>query len=136
MEESDPWITGPDLPPNFYYAQQEILIDASKQAAWDWVVTYPNDVIGVAKGNFMNLLTSIALYAVVSKRLNKDAELPFPGSQTFYTKFDCFTSSILHADFVIWAATEPKASNQAYNVVNGDVERGQKMWAKVAGRFS
>ena len=50
MEESDPWIQGPDRPPNFYYNQQNILKDCSKRAGWDWVVTYPNDVIGVAKG--------------------------------------------------------------------------------------
>jgi len=50
MEESDPWIEGSDRPPNFYYNQQNILKDYAKRANWDWVVTYPNDVIGVAKG--------------------------------------------------------------------------------------
>lgn len=50
MEESDLWIQGEDRPPNFYYNQQRILHEYSKRGGWEWVVTYPNDVIGVAKG--------------------------------------------------------------------------------------
>jgi hypothetical protein len=61
------------------------------------VATYPNDVIGIAKGNFMNLTTSIALYAVINKELT--VELPFPGSETFYTCFDSYTDARIHADF-------------------------------------
>ncbi|KAI9877297.1 MAG: hypothetical protein M1830_004308 [Pleopsidium flavum] len=133
MEESDPWIEGPDRPPNFYYNQQNILKDYSKRGNWDWVVTYPNDVIGVAKGNFMNLATSLGLYAAVNKEI--DGTLPFPGSEKFYTLFDSFTYSRLHASFNLWAALEPKCANQAFNVVNGDNESWQNMWPKLARRF-
>ena len=133
MEESDPWITGPDRPPNFYYVQQEILHEKSSKSSWDWVVTYPNDVIGVAKGNFMNLTTSLGFYAAVCKELG--GELPFPGSEKFYTLFDSFTYSRLHAQFNLWAALEPKCGNQAFNIVNGDCESWQNMWPKLAKRF-
>ncbi|KAL9122308.1 MAG: hypothetical protein Q9187_001136 [Circinaria calcarea] len=133
MEESDPWIDGPGRPPNFYYAQQNIIKDHAAKASWDWVVTYPNDVIGVAKGNFMNLATSIGLYAAISKELG--GEMPFPGSETFYTRFDSFTSSRLHASFSLWAALEPKCSNQAFNVVNGEAESWQNLFPKLAKRF-
>ena len=37
MEESDPWIEGPGRPPNFYYIQQRILMEKSKNGGWDWV---------------------------------------------------------------------------------------------------
>lgn len=97
------------------------------------MVTYPNDVIGVAKGWFMNLATSVAIYASISKEMN--GTLLFPGSEKFYTYFDCFTYSRLHASFNLWAAQEPKCSNQAFNVVNGDTESWQKMWPKLARRF-
>lgn len=132
MEESDPWIDGPGRPPNFYYNQQNILAEKAKNASWDYVVTYPNDVIGVAKGNFMNLATSLGIYTAVSKEL--DGQLLFPGSETFYTGFDCFTYSRLHAQFNLWAAMEPRCSNQAFNVVNGDAESWQNMWPKLAKR--
>ncbi|KAK4697383.1 hypothetical protein P7C71_g677, partial [Lecanoromycetidae sp. Uapishka_2] len=132
MEESDPWIEGEGRPPNFYYNQQRILADAGKKANWDWVVTYPNDVIGVAKGNFMNLATSLGLYAAISKEI--DGNLMFPGSEEFYTLFDSFTYSRLHAQFNLWAALEPKCGNEAFNVVNGDAESWQNMWPKLAKR--
>ena len=133
MEESDPWIDGPGRPPNFYYNQQNILKEKARNANWDWVVTYPNDVIGVAKNNFMNLATSVGLYAAISKEI--DGNLMFPGSETFYTLFDSFTYSRLHAQFNLWAALEPKCGNEAFNAVNGDTDSWQNMWPKLAKRF-
>lgn len=80
----------------------------------------------------MNLSLAIALYTLVSKELNPDQGVTFPGSPTFYTRFDCFTSSKLHAEFCAWAALEPRAANQAFNVVNGDAETWQSLWPRVA----
>lgn len=40
-----------------------------------------------------------------------------------------------YAEFNEWAALEPKASNQIFNVVNGDVQSWQSLWPKVAKRF-
>ncbi|KFY16276.1 hypothetical protein V492_01452 [Pseudogymnoascus sp. VKM F-4246] len=133
MEESDPWLTGAEWPPNFYYNQQEILKKQAADGGWEWVVTYPNDVIGMARGNFMNLATTLGIYATISKEMNQ--ELAFPGSETFYTRFDTFTSSKLHAQFALWAIFEPKAANRAFNVVNGDVQSWQNLWPKLAARF-
>jgi len=84
-------------------------------------------------GNFMNLATSLGLYAAVNKELS--GTLLFPGSEKFYTLFDSFTYSRLHASFNLWAALEPKCANQAFNVVNGDTESWQNMWPKLARRF-
>jgi nucleoside-diphosphate-sugar epimerase len=133
MLEDDPWLSGAEWPPNFYYNQQNILHKFCKEHDKEWVVTYPNDVIGFATGNFMNLALTLALYATVTKELGQD--LVFPGSPDFYTKFDCFTSSKLHAQFCTWAALEPRAANQAFNVHNGDTESWQNLWPKVASHF-
>jgi hypothetical protein len=134
MLESDPWLRSSDYPPNFYYNQQDILHAYCKEhEGVSWTVTYPNDVIGFAKGNFMNLSTSIALYSAVTKEMGE--ELVWPGSETFYTRFDCFTDSKLHARFCVWAATEAKAENEAFNVVNGDVESWQNLFPLLAKRF-
>lgn len=75
MEETDVWIEGRGRPPNFYYRQQRILAEMSGNSkekvgrdrsagtcggggggggGWDWVVTYPNDVIGVARGTYIS----------------------------------------------------------------------------------
>lgn len=98
-------------------------------------MTYPNDVIGIAKGNFMNLATAVGIYAAVTKELGRP--LVFPGSPAFYTRFDCFTHAPLHARFNIWAALAPASAvgNQAFNVVNGDAESWQNMWPKLAAKF-
>ena len=135
MEETDPWLSDSDRPPNFYYAQQKILAEKGKEQGWDWVVTYPNDVIGVAKGNFMNLVTSIGLYCAITKEMGQ--ELVWPGSPDFYTKFDCFSSSALHAQFNLWAAFEKtdQVKNQAFNIHNGEAESWQNLWPKLAKKF-
>ncbi|THY47790.1 NAD dependent epimerase/dehydratase family protein [Aureobasidium pullulans] len=133
MQESDAWLKHPSYPSNFYYRQQEILHKAAAENGWQWTVTYPNDVIGVAKGNFMNLVSAVGIYAAITKELKQ----PFiwPGSPHFYTKFDSLTSSTLHAKFNTWAAFAPGAADQAFNVVNGDVESWQNLWPRVAAKF-
>ncbi|KAF3033832.1 hypothetical protein E8E12_005142 [Didymella heteroderae] len=136
MLESDPWLTDSKWPPNFYYNQQNILHSFCKEHNKEWTVTYPNDVVGYAVGNYMNLATAIALYALVSKELDaKDEGLVFPGSPSFYTKFDCFTNAKLHGQFCTWAATDPRAANEAFNVHDGDVESWQNLWPRVANYF-
>ena len=81
----------------------------------------------------MNLSTSIGLYAVITKELKQP--LIFPGSLRCYTGFDCFSGSKLHAEFNLWAALEPKCSNQAFNIFNGDVQSWQNLWPKLARKF-
>jgi nucleoside-diphosphate-sugar epimerase len=134
MHETDPWLEQPDRPPNFYYDQQRILAKTAGAKSWDWVITYPQDIIGFAKGNFMNLATSLGLYAAVSSAL-PDSELPYPGSDAGYMSYNCWTSSKTHAEFCIWASQANGASNQAFNVMNGDTESWQDMWPKLAERF-
>ncbi|KAK1750300.1 hypothetical protein QBC47DRAFT_394459 [Echria macrotheca] len=143
MLETDPWLTDSSVwPPNFYYVQQDILKSfcaEPKHNHISWTVTYPNDVIGFAKGNFMNLATSIGIFAAIHRELassqNEKGFLPFPGSESFYTRFDSFTSAPLHAQFCLWAASSPRAANEAFNVVNGDVQSWQDLWPRVARRF-
>lgn len=134
MQESDMWLEQSDRPPNFYYDQQRVLPEAAKGKSWDWVVTYPQDVIGFAKGNFMNLCTSLGLYAAVSKAL-PGSELPYPGPLEGFMSYNCWTSSKTHAKFCLWACEADGAGNQTFNVVNGDTESWQDMWPKLAGRF-
>ncbi|KAK4199858.1 hypothetical protein QBC40DRAFT_281263 [Triangularia verruculosa] len=135
MLESDAWLTDQSVyPPNFYYRQQNILHDFCKENSHiGWNVTYPNDVIGFANGNFMNLASGLGIYAAVTKELAK--KLAFPGLERFYSGFDCYTSSKLHAEFCEWVVLEEKAKNQAFNVINGDVQTWEDMWPRLARRF-
>lgn len=138
VREDDPLIeketSGVSWPPNFYYEQERILSEAASKGRWEWVVTLPEDVIGYAKGNFMNEATALALYCGVSKVL-PGSQLPFPGCKANYFAFNCWTSANLHAKFCLWAATAPKAGNNIFNVMNGDTESFQNLWPRLAERF-
>jgi nucleoside-diphosphate-sugar epimerase len=135
--EDDPLLEskdGVEWPPIFYYHQQRVLIEAAAQGGWEWIATLPEDVLGYARGNFMNEATSIGLYCAVSKAL-PGSELPFPGSKANYFTFNCWTSANLHAKFCLWAATAPGAGNKIFNVINGDTESFQNIWPRLAARF-
>ena len=135
-ESDDPeaHLTGDVHPPNFYYSQQRILSSAASKQGWSWVCTYPQDVIGYARGNFMNLSTSLGLYAAVSAAMPNN-QLVFPGNKINYLAFNCWTSARLHAEFCLWAAEAEGAANQGFNVVNGDTQSWQDIWPRIAKCF-
>lgn len=138
MMEDDPTLEndagGTSWPPIFYYEQQRVLKDAANHGGWEWIVTLPEDVLGFARGNFMNEATALGLYCAVSKAL-PGSELPFPGCKANYFAFNCWTSANLHAKFCLWAAMAPKAGNNVFNVINGDTESFQNLWPRLAARF-
>ena len=45
------------------------------------------------------------------------------------------TDARLLARHLLWASTEPKAANEAFNVVDGDVFRWSWMWGRIADWF-
>lgn len=96
-------------------------------------MTYSNEVFGFARGNFMNLASAVGIYAAISKELGN--ELVWPGATDFYTNITMFTDAGLHARFCNWAALEPRAANEAFNVVNGDAESWMNLWPRVADYF-
>ncbi|SCO76943.1 related to wound-inducible protein AWI 31 [Fusarium oxysporum] len=133
MQETDPRMPEPPYPPNFYYRQQDILYDFCKRNCVEWNVAFASEVLGFAQGNFMNLASATAIYAVVSKELGD--ELVFPGSEVFYNNVTCFTDAALHAQFLRWMALEPRAANEGFNVANGDAESWMNLWPRVAKYF-
>lgn len=138
--ETDPILEGSigDMkwPPNFYYDQERILEDAASESngSWEWICTLPNDVIGYARGNFMNEATALGLYATASKVL-PGSQLIFPGNKTNYFVHNNWTSSEMHARFCLWAAKAPGAGNNIFNVINGDTMSFQELWPRLAERY-
>lgn len=126
--------SGIDWPPVFYYEQERILASAAQKSGWEWVVTLPEDVLGYARGNFMNEATALGLYCAVSKVL-PGSKLPYPGSKANYFAFNTWTSANLHAKFCLWAAEAPGVGNNVFNVMNGDTESFQNLWPRLARRF-
>ncbi|GAA4529430.1 MULTISPECIES: SDR family oxidoreductase [Nonomuraea] len=127
--ESDPG----HMPPEFNVDQQAFLERRQRGAGWTWSALRPSVVCGFALGNPMNLAMVIAVYAAVSKELG--LPLRFPGRPGAYDKLLEMTDAGLLAKATVWAATDPRCANQAFNINNGDLFRWNEMWPKIARFF-
>ncbi|WP_426435492.1 SDR family oxidoreductase [Bradyrhizobium genosp. P] len=124
--ESDP----PHMPPNIYLSQRTQLRTRASSADWDNVALIPDVVVGDIFGNPMNIALVVGVFAELSRELG--IPLRFPGTDTAYQQLVQFTDAGLLARASVWAATEEKASGEAFNVTNGDVFRWERMWEDIA----
>ncbi|MEU8247033.1 SDR family oxidoreductase [Nonomuraea sp. NPDC048916] len=127
--ESDPH----HMPPEFNVDQQAFLERRQQGAAWTWSALRPSVVCGFALGNPMNLAMVIAVYGAISKELG--LPMRFPGKPGAYDKLLEMTDAGLLAKATVWAATDPRCANQAFNINNGDLFRWNEMWPKIARFF-
>jgi nucleoside-diphosphate-sugar epimerase len=118
---------------NFYYAQEDEVFAAAARDGLTWSVHRPHTVIGKAVGNAMNMGTTLAVYATISRERGRPFR--FPGSPAQWNGLTDMTDARLLAKHLLWAATTPTAANEAFNVVNGDVFRWQWMWGRIAHWF-
>jgi nucleoside-diphosphate-sugar epimerase len=121
------------MPPEFNVDQQDFLEARQRGKAWTWSAIRPSVVVGFALGNPMNLAMVIAVYAAISKELG--LPLRFPGKPGAYDALLEMTDAGLLARATVWAATDERAANQAFNINNGDLYRWSEMWPKIARHF-
>lgn len=118
---------------NFYYAQEDELFAAAQQDGFTWSVHRPHTVIGKAVGNAMNMGTTLAVLATISRETGRPFH--FPGNAVQWNSLTDMTDARQLAAQTIWAATTPAAANQDFNVVNGDIFRWKWMWHRIAEWF-
>jgi nucleoside-diphosphate-sugar epimerase len=126
--ESDPG----HMPPEFNVAQQDFL-EQRPGRRWSWSAIRPSVVCGFALDNPMNLVTVIAVYASISRELG--LPLRFPGAPGAYRTLMEVTDAGLLARATVWAATDPAAADQAFNIANGDLFRWDDLWPRIADWF-
>jgi len=119
--------------PNFYYNQEDVMFDRAKKRGFKWNVARPHTIIGFAPYNQMNMGMSLAVYASICKHL--DLPFIFPGGPIGYDIFLDATDTDLLASHILWEVSEPKAANEAFNVVNGDLFRWRLLWRSIARYF-
>ncbi|WP_349294598.1 SDR family oxidoreductase [Baekduia alba] len=124
----------PHMPPEFNVEQQAFLERLQEGKGWRWSALRPSVVCGVALGIPMNLAMVLAVYATVSKHLK--VPLRFPGVPGAYRSLIEMTDAGLLAKAMVWAATDPRAANQAYNINNGDLFRWEHLWPILAKDFN
>jgi nucleoside-diphosphate-sugar epimerase len=128
--EDDPRL----MPPNYYYAQEDLLRARQKGSTWDFTILRPGGAIcGFSLGSPMNLISVIAVYAAISRELG--LPLRFPGPERVYRALYQVTSADLLARATIWAGETAAAKNELFNVSNGDTLRWQHMWPRIAKMF-
>ncbi|MGU3421307.1 SDR family oxidoreductase [Methylobacterium sp. D54C] len=118
---------------NFYYAQEDAVFAAAARDGFTWSVHRPHTIIGKAVGNAMNMGTTLACYATLCRELGRP--FIFPGSAAQWNGLTDMTDARLLARQLLWASTEQRAANEAFNVVNGDVFRWSWMWGRIAAWF-
>jgi len=129
MKETDPR----HMPPNYYFDQIDWLTAYQSGRPWDYVELRPQTLCGFAPGTPMSIMPAIAVYAAISKELG--LPLRFPGKPGAYASLYQVTDSAHFASAALWAGTEPRAANQAYNITNGDYFRWRNVWPKIAAAF-
>ncbi|MCY9656489.1 SDR family oxidoreductase [Paenibacillus chondroitinus] len=121
------------MPPEFNIDQQQFLEKRQPGTEWTWSALRPSVVSGFALGNPMNLAMVIAIYASMSKELG--LPLRFPGKPGAYNSLLEMTDANLLARATVWAATDERCANQAFNITNGDLFRWNELWPKIAEFF-
>jgi nucleoside-diphosphate-sugar epimerase len=128
-KESDPR----HMPPNFYYNQEDYLKERSSGKAWSWSALRPSCICGFAVGNPMNMATVIAVYAALCKEMG--LPLRFPGSAAAYRALMEMTDAELLAQAIVWAGENDGCNGQAFNITNGDFNRWENVWPRLAAFF-
>ena len=125
--ESDPRT----IPPNFYYDQEDFLSERQRGKSWHWTVLRPPAVCGFAVGSPMNTILTLGTFAAICRELG--LSLRFPGALG-HLKDAC--DARLLAKAVHWAGGSATASNQIFNVSNGDCFMWEQVFPHIAGAFS
>jgi hypothetical protein len=118
---------------NFYFAQEDYLIDCCGDSGWSWSASRPHGILDDQTGIARNMTQLIAVYAAMLKEQGQP--LYFPGTEgNFNALYQCTNTAQL-AKAITWMACEPQCSNQAFNVINGDYVRWRDLWPVFAEHF-
>jgi nucleoside-diphosphate-sugar epimerase len=121
------------LTPNFYYAQEDLLRERSAAGEFEWAILRPDVVVGDIAGNPMNIVMVMGAFAALSRQAG--VPLRFPGTQKVYSGVLAQTTD---ADWMarasVWAALDPAARGEAFNLVN-EPFRWERVWRHVAAAF-
>lgn len=121
------------LPPNFYYDQQDFVVELQRGKDWTYTLVRPEAVIGNVAGIPLNSCGFLAAYAAVCKHL--DVPFHYPGPQQAFEAYNKFTDARLLGRFEAWCATAPEAANEAFNITNESGFRWGNLWPALTAYF-
>jgi nucleoside-diphosphate-sugar epimerase len=121
------------MPPNFYYDQQDILVERQRGKSWTWSASRPNLICDFAPDRARNIVSLIGAYAAICAEL--DVPFDFPGRPGCWNALTEVTDATHFAQAMVFMATAPTAANEAFNITNGDLFRWKRLWPWLADHF-
>jgi nucleoside-diphosphate-sugar epimerase len=115
---------------NFYWLQEDYLKEESEQRGFDWTILRPQLIIGSPIGVAMNLAPIIGVYGAICRA--EDLPFSYPGGPSYVWEA---VDARLVAAACEFAATDPKAAGEHYNVTNGDVFEWRDLWPALADQL-
>ncbi len=115
---------------NFYWNQEDHLIEMSARGGFTYSIMRPQVVCGFALGSPMNMVSALGVLAAVQREQGEP--LCFPGGAPCITQA---TDADLLARAILWAAETPGCANETFNIANGDVMVWREIFSVVADVF-
>jgi nucleoside-diphosphate-sugar epimerase len=112
--------------PNFFFDQEDYAHEMGAKHGFGYTALRPQLVTGPTPGS-LNVLPAIGVYAAIRHELGEP--FSFPGGPLFVWET---ADADLVADVMVWAAESPQATNQAFNITNGDVFEWRSVWPAMA----
>ncbi|XP_004300685.1 PREDICTED: 3-oxo-Delta(4,5)-steroid 5-beta-reductase-like [Fragaria vesca subsp. vesca] len=119
---------------NFYYTMEDLMFkEVEKKEGMSWSVHRPDTILWFSPHSMINILASLCVYAAICK--HEGMPLRFPGTKGAWNCLSTASDADLIAEQQIWAAVDPYARNQAFNINNGDVFKWKHLWKVLAENF-
>ncbi len=116
---------------NFYWLQEDWIRAAAAAGGWHWTCFRPQTIFGYALGAPLNLQLAMGVHAVI--RREEGRPLSHPGGAPFVSEA---IDARLIAKACRWAARADAASDEIYNITNGDCMTWPDLWPAVARHFA
>jgi nucleoside-diphosphate-sugar epimerase len=113
--------------PNFYWAQESFVRELQRGKTWHWSILRPVLIVGEAMGGAMDLIPPLGVYAAILREEGR--ALDYPGGAARVSQA---VDVDLLARAIAWAGESKAASNEAFNVTNGDVFTWENVWPAIA----
>lgn len=114
----------------FYWVQEDYLKDLAERHGFGVTIFRPQLVVGPNHGVVMNIPPVIGIYAAIRRELG--LPFSFPGGVEWV--WEAADVRLVGAA-LLWAAREPRARNETYNLTNGEVFSFRDMWPTLAAYF-
>ncbi len=113
--------------PNFYWLHEDYITEKSAACGFDFTILRPQLIVGPNHGVVMNLPPVVGAYAAI--RHHEGLPFGFPGGADWVWEA---VDVRLVGNACVWAATQPTAAGETYNLTNGEVFMWRDMWPAIA----